>query len=89
MESNISRDQVQLEVLCALIKAHTVKHQTIWNRIGSALGLCKPKVWVTEPGELAAKSFAITSLVMEVREFVKDKNMNEIIKKLEENETKE
>lgn len=84
MESNISRDQVQLEVLCALIKAHTVKHQTIWNRIGSALGLCKPRISVTAPNELVSESFALTAIIMDMRNVLGDLNVEDIAKRLQQ-----
>lgn len=43
-ESNISRDHIAMEAMKILLQKHSVKQQSILNRIGASLGLCYPKV---------------------------------------------
>lgn len=42
--SNISRDHIAMEAMKVLLSKSSIKQQTIFNRIGSSLGLCCPKV---------------------------------------------
>ena len=41
--SNISRDHIAMEAMKILLSNSSQKEQTIFNKIGSFLGLCKPK----------------------------------------------
>lgn len=42
--SNISRDHIAMEAMKVLLSKHSIKQQTILNRIGAYFGLCYPKV---------------------------------------------
>jgi len=68
MESNISFDHVQLVILQELMKKKIAVSRTIWNRIGSTLGICKPCVRTyVDFGEIVSLSFATAEAIMGMR----------------------
>lgn len=84
--SNISFDHVQLVIMQELLKKGIGCKQTVWNKIGSALGICKPKkkIYWNNGADIIQASFSAAEMVMiarrtkkEIDELIADKSFEE------------